>query len=349
MSSDDPVLEHDMKNVPLYQQIADSLAKKIQTGMLRDGDRLPSESELMEAFHVSQITSKRALNKLAHDGYAIRIQGKGSFVHATGLHHTSPLIGVLFTTLRTAVDKELLNQLEQTCQKEGIRVLFGLSRESVEEENRLIGTFLDSGVEGLIIFPTVSENYNNGIVKLSLDHFPLVLIDRYFLKMAIPSVTANNYDGGYQLAKLFADGPCRRLSFITTAEANTATIDRQQGIEAALTSAGLPIDKSLWLAVPADISDGTTITEFLDTTKPDCIISVNAHLAGLVSGYAKRNHIRHYTFDTPDGCDYYIHQDLPGIAQTAVHILKNAINGRHVDAHTVTVPITVRKGDNAGV
>ena len=48
-----------MENIPLYQQIADSFAKKIQTGVLKNGDRLPSETELMSSFHVSQSPPKK--------------------------------------------------------------------------------------------------------------------------------------------------------------------------------------------------------------------------------------------------------------------------------------------------
>ena len=333
-----------MENIPLYQQIADSFAKKIQTGVLKNGDRLPSETELMSSFHVSQITAKKALNFLAHNGYAKRIQGKGSFVQADNLANKSFLIGVLFTTLSTAIDKELLNQLEQFCRKGNIRFLFGLSRESIEEENRLIATFLNSGVDGLVIFPTVSETYNNTIVKLALEHFPLVLVDRYFHGMAIPSVTANNFDGGLQLARRFVDSPCRKLSFITTKEANTATIDRQNGIETALTEAGLPIDKNLWLVVPSDIGDSGIITNFLDKTRPDCLITVNAHLADLVSPYITEHGIFHLTFDTPKGCDYYVHQNLRNIADMTIHLLKKGMDGQSADAHTITVPITIKAG-----
>ena len=165
-----------MKNVPLYRQIVNVFVEQIQSGNRNDGDRLPSESEIVEQFRVSQITAKNALNMLADLGYAERIRGKGTFVRAGHLPRKSFLIGIIFTTLSTTVDKELLDQLEHFAQKEHIRFLFGLSRESIEGENNLIKEYLNSGVDGLIIFPTVSETYNNAIVKLSVDKFPLVLM-----------------------------------------------------------------------------------------------------------------------------------------------------------------------------
>ena len=51
-------------NAPMYLQIYHHLLNEIQQGRLKTGDRVPSEKELAEAFHVSRITSKKALEML---------------------------------------------------------------------------------------------------------------------------------------------------------------------------------------------------------------------------------------------------------------------------------------------
>lgn len=332
------------KNIPLYQQIEDTFMQQIQSGMLKTGDRLPSESEIVSTFHVSQITAKNALNNLAEQGVAERVQGKGTFVTAAEVPHRSPLIGIIFTTLKTSIDKELLDQLERFSQKNNIRFLFGLSRESIGEEVRLIDSFVNSSVEGLIIFPTESEIFNERIVKLQLDHFPLILIDRYFSKMNIPSVCSDNYEGGFKLAHYALEHKHKRLCFMTTQEENTATIDRQRGIEAAFTAQGLPIDKSLWLAVPSESDDQKTIMTFLNTHQPECVISVNAHVSDMVSPYTRTHKIPHLSFDNPLDCDYYVKQSPEGIADMAIHLLKESMLGNTIDSKALTVPVSIEKG-----
>ena len=49
----------------MYKKIQQDLFNMIASGQLREGDRIPSESELVEQYYVSAITAKNALNSLA--------------------------------------------------------------------------------------------------------------------------------------------------------------------------------------------------------------------------------------------------------------------------------------------
>ncbi len=53
-------LNHDLPT-PLYQQVYDIWKRKIETGELRPGDRIPTERELCEMHGVSQITVRQAI------------------------------------------------------------------------------------------------------------------------------------------------------------------------------------------------------------------------------------------------------------------------------------------------
>ncbi|MEO6061066.1 MAG: GntR family transcriptional regulator [Thermoflexales bacterium] len=65
---------------PLYEQLEDLLRHRIATGQLKPGDRFPSEYELVDAFQISRMTVRRALDRLALDGLIVRRPGKGAFV-----------------------------------------------------------------------------------------------------------------------------------------------------------------------------------------------------------------------------------------------------------------------------
>ena len=64
----------------LYEQVKDHIARKIQEGAWRAGDRLPSESELVTQFGISRMTVNRALRELVEQGRIVRVAGVGSFV-----------------------------------------------------------------------------------------------------------------------------------------------------------------------------------------------------------------------------------------------------------------------------
>ncbi|MBF6637014.1 GntR family transcriptional regulator [Rouxiella silvae] len=65
---------------PLWVQIAERLRHEIEFGGFKQGDLLPSEAALNEAFGVSRTTARSALDKLEQEGLISRRAGKGSVV-----------------------------------------------------------------------------------------------------------------------------------------------------------------------------------------------------------------------------------------------------------------------------
>ncbi|MDX9863305.1 MAG: GntR family transcriptional regulator [Anaerolineaceae bacterium] len=78
---------------PLYQQIGEALRLRIEKGELIPGDRIPSENELIDQYHVSRNTVRLAISSLIVDGLVYRVKGRGTYVAAErmsyGLIHMS--------------------------------------------------------------------------------------------------------------------------------------------------------------------------------------------------------------------------------------------------------------------
>lgn len=68
--------------VPYYRQLYDILHQQIADGVWKPGDRLPSESELIDTYQVSRITVRQALDMLVKEGWIYRRRGRGTFVAA---------------------------------------------------------------------------------------------------------------------------------------------------------------------------------------------------------------------------------------------------------------------------
>ena len=68
---------------PAYERIKLVLGNRIRSGAWAEGDRLPSEHQLVAALGVSRMTINRALRELSDSGAIMRTAGVGSFVAPT--------------------------------------------------------------------------------------------------------------------------------------------------------------------------------------------------------------------------------------------------------------------------
>lgn len=70
----------DGEGAPAYERIKRIVSERIRAGAWVEGDRLPSEHQLVAALGVSRMTVNRALRELADTGAIMRSAGVGSFV-----------------------------------------------------------------------------------------------------------------------------------------------------------------------------------------------------------------------------------------------------------------------------
>jgi DNA-binding GntR family transcriptional regulator len=62
-------------DVPLHAQVADAIRARIDTGVLRPGDELPTEADMEHEYGVGQATIRRTLAALAAEGRIVRRRG----------------------------------------------------------------------------------------------------------------------------------------------------------------------------------------------------------------------------------------------------------------------------------
>ena len=67
---------------PIYLQIKENICRLILTGILPEGERLPSVRELAGQLAINPNTIQRAYRELEHEGFIYSMTGKGSFVGA---------------------------------------------------------------------------------------------------------------------------------------------------------------------------------------------------------------------------------------------------------------------------
>ncbi len=233
---------------PRYVQIAEHLEERIRSGQLRPHQRVPSESELAQQFGVSRITSRQALRALAERGLIYRVPGLGSFV-AEPRPAALPeghVAGLVMPRLDTSLATGIMLGIEQVLREAGIHLLFRCADRQPEEEAKAVRELRAAGVTGLLVWPCEGEYYNPELLRLRVDQFPVVLVDRHLRGIDTDRVHSDNVGGGYQATRHLLQLGHRRIAFVSSPMLYTSTIeDRFHGYELALAEAGLPLDRNL--------------------------------------------------------------------------------------------------------
>lgn len=243
---------------PLYEQIYNYIFQKINDGELKKGERVPSEKELAAHFNVSRITSKKALEMLSQYKLIERIQGKGSFVaevlpdlQETKLQKQSEsvearpedevvrIVGVILPDFGDSFGADLIRGIEEQCAISGCVMMMKLTYDNREEEEAAIRAFVKLGVDGIVVFPGHGEHYNAEVLRLVLNGFPIVLVDRYLKGIAATAVYTDNRKAAFDLTNILLNQEGRNVGFLSTPADNTTTIeDRIQGFNDACMQRG---------------------------------------------------------------------------------------------------------------
>ena len=67
-------------DLPIYEQIEQQIKSQILEGAVPEDEQLPSVRQLAKDLRISVITTTRAYNDLAEEGFIISVAGKGYFV-----------------------------------------------------------------------------------------------------------------------------------------------------------------------------------------------------------------------------------------------------------------------------
>lgn len=247
-----------MKGEPLYELIYKEMLNSIRNGTYQQGVKLPSEKEICEQFNVSRITGKKAMDMLAEQNIIIRMPGKGSFVNAqceqviTELAPNKgsavPQIGVIMDGFGGSYGYKVVLGIEQTCREMGIMMNLHCTNGNAVEETRAIHQMLSIGVEGIIIMCVHGENFNSTVLKLAVENYPIVLLDRKLKGVPVPFVGTDNQQAARELNEWLLDRGHKSICFASHEDSETSTItERQAGFIDSFIKRGMVVSEDKWL------------------------------------------------------------------------------------------------------
>jgi len=347
-----------------YRRVFDYLHGHIQSGMLKAGDRLPSEAELGKLFEASRITVAKAVLDLQRMGLVTRRPGAGT--HVLAPHQAEGrTFGLLIPELGlTEIFEPICHGMMRSAFARPDALLWGNASTSVgemaREAEQMLSSFIRQKVAGVFFAPLElsgeKDATNRRIVRdLERAQIPTVLLDRGYLpypeRSAHDLVGVDNRRAGYMITAHLLRLGVRRIAFL--GEANAAgTVDaRITGFYEALRKfdavpeqdvvrRGSPLDEAL-------------VHALLDTLRPQAIVCANdltaARLMQTLIGFGVRipEDVRIVGIDDVKYSALLpvplttIHQDCTGIGMVAMATMLERLEHPELPVRDVTVPTTL--------
>lgn len=231
--------------IPLYQQIADSLRKLIDTRALGCGEKVPPTRELCEAFGVSAITVEAGIRKLVVENYLVRRPRRGTFVNpepgklpaAEGKLAIRIIFGEV--DLNDIYWYVVLNALERAPQLDNADKLFTSLQTGELSEARI--DELTAGCAGLILCGYSSLRLAEALTRRGV---PFAMIGGFRSDAAVPfeidAVVHDDVHRAYLSTRHLLDLGHRDICCVAGPEGSRLCRDIEAGCRAALRECGVP-------------------------------------------------------------------------------------------------------------
>lgn len=222
---------------------------------------------------ISADTRERVLNK------ALELNYKPNHF-ARGLRlGKSFTIGLIVSDIANSFYSRIARSIEDLAEEHGYNLITCSTDEDIQRELRLIRLLRGKQVDGLII--SSSQENADEFLRMKAEGFPVVLIDRYFEGLEIPSVVVNNRSGSeHATHHLFSNGFKNPMALAISPTHVYTIHERIAGYKNEIRNYGLPP----WIEeVPFDDPFGfidDLILRLKKTNKlPDSIFALNNNIA----------------------------------------------------------------------
>jgi len=244
--------------VVLYEQMRVKIVELIRERGLKPHDPVPSETELAKMYGVSSRTSKEALLQLAREGVVYRMPRRGTFLAKLpddgGTRDGGSVlrivekqaVGVLLPDMDEYVGR-VLQALTSSLIERGFEVLVRFTSGHLEKEDEIARELVDDyGVAGLVVYPGRHDSLSDLLIQLHTKQFPVVIVDRAFREISIPSVYHDHLHGAAELTANLIGRGHRRIGFVSEEFRGVMSReDRFNGYTQAFLDASLSLDLSL--------------------------------------------------------------------------------------------------------
>ncbi|QNL49484.1 LacI family DNA-binding transcriptional regulator [Olivibacter sp. SDN3] len=157
----------------------------------------------------------------------------------------SNIIGVLVPSLDVSFFSSVVHGIESVMNQNGYSILLYQSQESFKKEDKGIETLLNSRVDGIIASVAINREDTRTFEDIVARNIPLAFFDRSLDSIQAPSVTIDDYKGGYMATEHLIQAGYRQIAHITETRNLTIFKERLNGYLDALKDYNLPIREEM--------------------------------------------------------------------------------------------------------
>lgn len=201
--------------------------------------------------YVRSETRQRVLDAISTLNYRPNAVARGLATNSTqeiGLV-VSDIRNPFFTAVARGVEDEFITRRYNT--------IFCNTDEDPQREEGNLRLLATQQIDGLIIAPTGEPCPS--LLALAKTGVPIVQLDRTSPGLDAPVVGVNNAEGAFQAVRYLLRLGHRRIAYLMGLDAVSTQLERLDGWERAMRSAGLPIDESLIVRADPRFYSGATI------------------------------------------------------------------------------------------
>lgn len=240
-----------------YEQLVAYLHQKISQGEYKPGDRIESEHQLAARFGYSRQTVRQALSTLESEGMLVRRRGSGTYVSGTASSRQTKNIGVITTYISDYIFPAIIRGIERELAEHGYGMMLGATLNRVENENRLLRSMEEKGVDGLIVEAIKSALPNPNLElyrRLERSGIPVVFFNAYYRELTdCTYVVTDDVRAGADAVGYLLQRGCRKLGGIFKSD-DMQGHRRYEGMMKAALPAGALVrdDAVVWFSTADD-------------------------------------------------------------------------------------------------
>lgn len=200
-----------------YEIITDYIKKKISDGVLKDGDKVPSENALTNKFGVSRDTVRRGFKALEDEGILSSQRGSGTYVHIRKVSNSNR-IAVVTTYVENYIFPKIIMGIEAALSDKGYAMQLSFTNNLFEREREVLSDICEKeDVAGIIMEPVKSALPNPNLEiykKLKEKGIPVIFINSFYRELDIPHVSLNDEAMAYMATKYLVDKGHRKIGAV---------------------------------------------------------------------------------------------------------------------------------------
>jgi LacI family transcriptional regulator len=175
---------------------------------------------------------------------AVKLQYRPNEIAKSLKTNKTYTIGLIVADISNPFSSGLARIIEDEANNHGYTVIFGSSDENASKSSKLIDTFLNRQVDGLIISPPAGSEKQ--IMQLKKQQVPFVLLDRYFPDIDTDHVSLDNYTAAYEAVRHLTTAGRKKIGMITYKTPLHNLQERERGYRNAIKGAKIEFKKG-WL------------------------------------------------------------------------------------------------------